>query len=341
MLSDIMTLPEVAEYLKVDKKTVYRMVKAGQIPAFRVRSEWRFRKEAIDVWIEQGAPAGMNPEPLQAKPAETETDWFDIPVLGRIAAGTPILAEENIEGTVKVAKKRLRNPDGVFALRVRGDSMINAQINNGDTVIIRQQPTVENGQIAAVVIEDEATLKRVYFETGRIRLQPENDSMKPMMVYPANKNVRIAGKMLMVMRQEHKRERSDRELEETAKRTQPERSEQDRPEPTAANLTRDKIFRQLKKHRDILEKYNVRRIGLFGSYARGDQTPASDIDFIADFDLTRFGENFKGLYRAFIDLSDYLEGLFKKKVEIFSPDDIKNIRIKEVRDNIERSIIYA
>ena len=116
---------------------------------------------------------------------------------------------------------------------------------------------------------------------------------------------------------------------------------QKRTESIADVLTKDEIFRQLRSHRDVLEKYNVRRIGLFGSYARGEQTTSSDIDFIAEFDLTRFGENFKGLYKAFNELSDYLEDLFKRKVEILTPDSVKTIRIKEVKDKIERSVIYA
>ena len=314
MASEIMTLQETAGYLKVTKQTIYRMLNAKQIPAFKVRSEWRFRKEAIDAWIEQGAPE------RECREQDTsETDWFDIPVLGPVAAGRPILAEENIEGTVRVAKDKLRSPTDVFALRVKGDSMVNAKIYDCDTVLIHAQPTVENGEIAAVIIEGESTLKRVFKTAdGKIRLQPENDTMKPTVVDPSNKEFRIAGKMMMVMSQVQKRSESIADV-----------------------LTKDEIFRRLKAHQDILDKYKVRRIGLFGSYARGDQTPSSDIDFIVDFDLTRFGENFKGLYKAFNELSDYLEGLFKRKVEILTPDSVKTIRIKEVKDAIERSVIYV
>lgn len=98
-----------------------------------------------------------------------------IPLLGTIAAGSPILAQENIEGYEYVPETM-----GIdFCLRVKGDSMINARITNGDVVYIRQQPDVENGEIAAVLIDGEAaTLKRVYKSNGTMILHPENTNYK-------------------------------------------------------------------------------------------------------------------------------------------------------------------
>ncbi len=189
MVSDIMTLQEVAGYLKVTKQTIYRMLNAKQIPAFKVRSDWRFRKETIDQWIEeQGASERGRP------------DHFEIPIVGRIAAGVPILAEENIEGTITVDKNMVRNPDNLFALKVQGQSMINAGINDGDIILIRQQPVAENGEMVAVMIDNEATLKRFYLEKNKIRLQPENDIMASIIVDPADKNVRIVGKVERVIK---------------------------------------------------------------------------------------------------------------------------------------------
>lgn len=98
-----------------------------------------------------------------------------IPIIGTIACGTPITAVENIEGEANI-------PDNIhadFALRCKGDSMINARIFDGDLCYIRQQPMVENGQIAAVLIDDEATLKRVYLYDDHIVLEPENPRYKP------------------------------------------------------------------------------------------------------------------------------------------------------------------
>lgn len=195
MVSDIMTLREVADYLKVTKQTIYRMLNAKQIPSFRVRSEWRFKKEAIDKWIEQGTP-----ERDCREQDKSETNLFEIPIVGRIAAGDPILAEENIEGTITVDKNLIRNPDKVFALKVQGKSMINAGINDGDIILIRQQPTAENGEMVAVMIDNEATVKRFYLEKGKVKLKPENDRMKPIIVDPKDKNVRIVGKVERVIK---------------------------------------------------------------------------------------------------------------------------------------------
>lgn len=114
-----------------------------------------------------------------------------VPLVGSIACGTPILAEENLDGDVEA-------PDHVradFALRCKGDSMINARIFDGDIVYIRQQESVEHGEIAAVLIGDEATLKRVYMYDDCISLEAENPQYKPM-VYRGEEmnNIRILGK---------------------------------------------------------------------------------------------------------------------------------------------------
>lgn len=98
-----------------------------------------------------------------------------IPILGTIACGTPILAAENLEGDTVIPEDI--NAD--FALRCKGDSMIDARINNGDIVYIRQQPTVENGEIAAVLIDEEATLKRVYISENTITLVACNPKYQP------------------------------------------------------------------------------------------------------------------------------------------------------------------
>ena len=184
-----MTLPEAALYLKVNKKTLYRMVKEGQIPAFRMRSEWRFKKDTINQWIEdQGASERGRP------------GHFEIPLVGRIAAGSPILAEENIEDTITIDRNLVRNPDNVFALKVQGESMVNAGINDGDIILTRQQPTAENGEMVAVMIDNEATVKRFYLEKGKVKLKPENDKMKPIIVDPKDKNIRIVGKVERVIK---------------------------------------------------------------------------------------------------------------------------------------------
>lgn len=114
-----------------------------------------------------------------------------VPLLGTIACGEPILAEENIEDYLNMPE----TVNGTFALRCKGDSMINARIFDGDIVYIREQPDVENGEIAAILIDNEATLKRVYKYENRIELRPENPTFKVMNFENEElNNIRILGK---------------------------------------------------------------------------------------------------------------------------------------------------
>ncbi len=114
-----------------------------------------------------------------------------VPLLGSIACGEPITAEENIETYLNMPE----NTKGTFALRCKGDSMITARIFDGDIVFIREQPDVENGEIAAVLIDNEATLKRVYKYDNRIELRAENPTFQPLS-YEGEKlaDIRILGK---------------------------------------------------------------------------------------------------------------------------------------------------
>lgn len=114
-----------------------------------------------------------------------------VPLLGSIACGAPILAEEHIDGEVDTPKSIHAD----FALTCKGDSMINARIFDGDIVYIRQQETVENGEIAAVLIDNEATLKRVCLFGDHISLEPENPQYRPIVLWGDEMNtVRILGK---------------------------------------------------------------------------------------------------------------------------------------------------
>lgn len=111
----------------------------------------------------------------------TRRDMVNVPIIGTVTAGTPILATENIEGYFPVLSDSL--PSGeVFMLHVKGESMINAGVLDGDDVIIRRQNTAHNGQIVCALIDDSATIKTFYKEADHIRLQPENDTMDPIIV---------------------------------------------------------------------------------------------------------------------------------------------------------------
>lgn len=104
-----------------------------------------------------------------------------IPVLGKVAAGQPIFATENIERTFPLPMDMLGNSD-TFMLRVQGESMINAGIFDGDYIIVKRQATASNGEIVVALIDDEATVKTFYKEKDYFRLQPENDTMQPIIV---------------------------------------------------------------------------------------------------------------------------------------------------------------
>ena len=120
----------------------------------------------------------------------------NVPILGSIAAGVPILAQEHIEDTFALPADVVGD-DQMFMLRVRGDSMINAGIFDGDLVAIRQQPEANNGEIVAALLEDEATVKRFFREGDHIRLQAENPSFAPIIA----RDVKVLGRVVMSIRQ--------------------------------------------------------------------------------------------------------------------------------------------
>ena len=108
-------------------------------------------------------------------------ETVNVPIIGKVSAGQPLLAVENIDGYFPIPSEYMPN-NKTFMLVVQGDSMINAGIFNGDYVIVEQQKTAENGQKVVALVEDSATVKTFYKENGHIRLQPENDTMEPIIV---------------------------------------------------------------------------------------------------------------------------------------------------------------
>ncbi|HYB44449.1 MAG TPA: transcriptional repressor LexA, partial [Candidatus Methylomirabilis sp.] len=125
----------------------------------------------------------------------------EIPVLGRIAAGAPVLAVENREDTIPLRPDWLRaQGEDVFALRVRGESMIDAHIVDGDFVLVRKQAAASPGDIVAALIDGEATVKRFGRDGGAVVLKPENPAMKPIVVPPGREDFRVLGKVIGVLR---------------------------------------------------------------------------------------------------------------------------------------------
>ena len=118
-----------------------------------------------------------------------------VPLVGTVTAGVPILAVENIESYIPVALSASSDRD-LFALHVRGDSMKNAAIIDGDIVVVEKAPTANNGDIVVALIDDEATVKRYFRENGAIRLQPENDAYEPIV----SDEIELIGRVVSVMR---------------------------------------------------------------------------------------------------------------------------------------------
>jgi repressor LexA len=126
----------------------------------------------------------------------------EIPILGKIAAGAPIFAAENREDVIPVRPEWLAAKGGeVFALRVRGDSMIQAHIADGDLVLVRKQESAATGDIVAAMIDQEATVKRFATEGGTVLLKPEHPTMKPIVVDPQRAEFRILGKVIGLIRE--------------------------------------------------------------------------------------------------------------------------------------------
>ncbi len=177
----------VAKRLGVSPATVYRYENGdiAKLPGRLLRPAANIlglSPSQLMGWDEESAvPEGFQPVP----------DMERVPLLGSIACGGPILAQENVEGYVDLPEHIRAD----FALRCQGDSMINARIFDGDIVYIRSQPTVNNGEIAAVLIGEEATLKRVRLFKDHISLEPENPLYRPIVKWgPEMESVRILGK---------------------------------------------------------------------------------------------------------------------------------------------------
>jgi repressor LexA len=131
-------------------------------------------------------------EPAQTNPP----DAVVMPILGRVAAGVPITAQEDVEGEFVLSAAFVPKASDAFMLRVQGDSMIDAAILDGDLILVRPQPSAHNGEIVVAMLDGEATVKRFYREADRIRLQPENRSMAP--IYASD--VEIVGRVEAVVR---------------------------------------------------------------------------------------------------------------------------------------------
>lgn len=186
-----LSVDDVAEKLKKNRATIYRYesddIENLPAPILEPLAKVLQTTPAELMGWEQSAAPTSDDLPANVFPIQTKK----VPLLGTIAAGVPIYADENFDGY----RECTEDVDADFCLKIQGDSMIGARINDGDIVFIKKQPDVDNGEIAAVLIEDEATLKRVYKEKDSLILQAENPKYAPI-VYTAESyaECRIMGK---------------------------------------------------------------------------------------------------------------------------------------------------
>jgi repressor LexA len=144
-------------------------------------------------------PGGSRAIEILSYPQFSLTHILSVPIIGRVRAGEPILAIENIEGYLNLDRSLVSSGD-VFLLRVEGDSMIDAHIQDGDFALVKPQPNAENGEIVVVLIEDEATVKRIFKKRALLRLEPANPKMEPIVVKKGEKKVIIVGKVVGIFR---------------------------------------------------------------------------------------------------------------------------------------------
>ena len=150
------------------------------------------KPRALELFNEDGSSVKEGTISIGNEPARGSVS---LPLVGRVAAGIPILAEQNIEDTFTLPTE-IASDSSSFILEVHGESMINAGIFNGDYIVVREQKSAMNGEIVVAMIDGEATVKTFYKEAGRVRLQPENDTMEPIFAL----NPTILGKVVALMR---------------------------------------------------------------------------------------------------------------------------------------------
>ena len=178
------TAKEIAEILNITQTSVFEQLERLEKKRYITRQKGAART------------IGILNQPENEKPVKKSDSvkLVKVPIIGTIAAGAPIFADENMEGEILVDESNI-GKGRFFALRVRGDSMINAGINNGDLVIIKRQPLAENGDIIAALIDSEATLKRLSLTDDEVFLLPENEKYSPINV-TCREDFKILGKMV-------------------------------------------------------------------------------------------------------------------------------------------------
>jgi repressor LexA len=196
------TIREIGEGLDIRSTNgVNDHLKALERKGYLTRDPVKSRALIPTLAARELGDAHGNVIPFRPGATRTGTHLVEVPIVGRVAAGQPILAQERVEDTVQVDAFLLGTNKKVYGLRVQGDSMIGDGILPGDYVFVKKQIHAQNGEIVVAMIDDEATVKRVYFEGDRVRFQPSNPRMAPIYVREADfKNTMILGVVVGVYR---------------------------------------------------------------------------------------------------------------------------------------------
>jgi repressor LexA len=190
------TLREIGEYMGIRSTNgVNDHLRALERKGYLRREDMKSRALKL---VEDPAPSSPRTLPVSTR---EDGDIVEIQVLGRVAAGLPLYAEENVVDTVRVDRMLVRGGKEVFGLRVTGDSMIEAGILNGDYIFVRKQSSADRGDIVVALIGDEATVKHYFPERDYVRFQPANSQMAPILVRASDfKSTMLLGKVVGVYR---------------------------------------------------------------------------------------------------------------------------------------------
>jgi repressor LexA len=186
------TVREIGAHFGFVPRSIFDHLKALERKGYLRRTASKSRS----LQILDTAPVAASASRLAARGSRS---YRELPILGRVAAGQPLLSDQNLEGTSVVPLDWV-NGDEAFLLKVQGESMIGAHICPGDQALVRRQSTAENGDIVVALLNDEATIKRILFRPDGLVLQPENPAMPPIQVKKNEKSFQIVGKVVGILR---------------------------------------------------------------------------------------------------------------------------------------------
>ena len=185
------TVREIGAHFGFVPRSVFDHLKALERKGYLKREPSKSRSLQI---LEPALPSSIPHSTLGAPQS-----YRELPILGRVAAGQPLLSDQNLEGTSVVPQDWV-NGDEAFLLKVQGESMIGAHICPGDQALVRRQSSAENGDIVVALVDDEATVKRIFFRPDGVLLQPENPAVPPIHVDPSAQRFQILGKVVGLLR---------------------------------------------------------------------------------------------------------------------------------------------